>query len=275
MADWSPDQYARFKAERRQPFLDLLALVRPGPAMRVADLGCGPGELTRELHAALGAAQTVGLDSSPAMLSRAAAHAGGGVSFERADIGAFAGLGARAPASPGPDAGGLDLIFANAALHWVPDHPALLARLSRALAPGGQLAVQVPANESHPSHRIANEVAAEAPFAEALGGHQRTSPVLPPRDYAELLHALGFAEQHVRLAIYGHELPAAEDVVAWVRGSLLTDFERRMPSALFRDAFVPRYGERLLAALGPQRPYFYTYPRVLLWGRMPGGIAAD
>jgi trans-aconitate 2-methyltransferase len=59
---WEPEQYRRFRAERRQPFFDLLALVRPKSQMRVVDLGCGPGELTDELHRRLRARETVGID---------------------------------------------------------------------------------------------------------------------------------------------------------------------------------------------------------------------
>ena len=62
---WDPDQYERFKAERTRPFWDLLALVQPVPGGRVVDLGCGTGELTKELHRVLEASETVGIDSSP------------------------------------------------------------------------------------------------------------------------------------------------------------------------------------------------------------------
>src|SRR5262249_33309166 len=72
----SPEVYARFAAERRRPFDDLLALVAPIPGGGAVDLGCGPGELTRELHRRVGAAETVGIDSSPAMLEKAAPLAG-------------------------------------------------------------------------------------------------------------------------------------------------------------------------------------------------------
>src|SRR5262245_43458962 len=98
---WNPEQYNRFRAERSAPFFDLLALVRPIAGMRVIDLGCGTGELTRELHQRLGARETLGIDSSTAMLEKAAAHAGDGLSFARGDIGEFA-----PPAS-------FDLVFSN------------------------------------------------------------------------------------------------------------------------------------------------------------------
>jgi len=127
---WQPDVYARFAAERRQPFVDLAERVAPIPGGRAVDLGCGTGELTRELHLRTGAAETLGLDSSEAMLEKAVPLAGSGLRFERADVAAFA-----------PRAE-YDLVFSNAALHWVPDHPALLARLVAAANGGEEGAVQ-------------------------------------------------------------------------------------------------------------------------------------
>jgi trans-aconitate 2-methyltransferase len=251
---WNPDLYGRFAAERSAPFDDLLALVRPRPGMRVVDLGCGPGELTARAHRALGAAETLGLDSSPAMLERARALAGAGLSFALGDIADF-------------DGRGFDLVLSNAALHWVPRHPELLARLAGALAPGGQLAVQVPANHDHPSHRLAHALAAEPPFAGALAGYARGKPVLEPEEYAAVLHRLGFREQHVRLQVYGHLLPGRDDVVEWVRGTLLTDYQKRLPGELW-DRYLEAYRERLRAALPDERPYFYTYKRILFWAQL-------
>jgi trans-aconitate 2-methyltransferase len=248
---WNPDLYARFGSERAQPFHDLLALVRPKPGMRVVDLGCGPGELTAHLHRALGARETIGLDASRAMLERTAALTGSGLSFVEGDIGAFAGE-------------GFDLVFSNAALHWVPDHAPLLARLAAALAPGGQLAIQVPANHDHLSHRLAHLVASEPPFAEALGGYVRGKPVLEPEEYAHILFWLGFREQHVRLVVYAHPMRGREDVVDWVRGTLLTDFQKRLSPDLW-ERYLATYRSRLVAALPDERPFLYTYKRILFW----------
>lgn len=249
---WNPEQYGRYRQERAQPFFDLMALVQPRPEMRVVDLGCGPGELTKELHVHLNARETVGIDNSPAMLEKAAALARDGLRFEDGDIATFAGD------------GGYDLIFSNAALHWIPDHPALLARLTAALNDGGQLAVQVPDNDNHPSHATAVVVAQKALFAEVLGGHTRQSPVLAPEAYAALLYGLGFRRQSVRLQVYGHVLSSREDVVEWVRGSVLTDYQRRMPAELWPQ-FLERYRELLLPQLPDTRPFFYPFRRVLFW----------
>lgn len=277
---WNPDQYQRFKDERSRPFYELLALIQPsaaradetgkgsadagsgahGAGMRVVDLGCGTGELTRELHRHLGARETVGLDSSSAMLSRAAPLAGGGLSFQEGDIPSFAQRLAAGDEAP------FDLIFSNAALQWVDDHPPLLVNLTAGLAPGGQLAVQVPGNADHASHVVAAEVAQEEPFHTALGGHVRRFPILTPEGYAASLDRLGFAEQHVRLQVFGHYLGARDDVVEWVKGTLLTDYQKLLSPDLW-DAFLDRYRARLLPQLEDSRPFFYPFKRLLFWAR--------
>jgi trans-aconitate 2-methyltransferase len=250
---WDPKQYERFADERSQPFYDLLALVEQAPGMRVVDLGCGTGRLTQVLHRRLGATSTLGVDSAERMLAEAGALAGDGLAFARGEIERFGG-------------GPFDLVFSNAALHWVEDHPALLARLRDLLAPDGQLAVQVPANFDGPAHVVAAEVASEPPFAEALGGYTLRAPVLDPESYARLLHRLGFRRQRVRLEVYAHLLAAPGEVVEWVKGTLLTDYQRRMPATLY-PRFVDAYRERLLPRLGEERPFLFPFKRILLWAR--------
>jgi trans-aconitate 2-methyltransferase len=253
MTAWDPAQYERFRAERSQPFHDLLALVRPKPAMRAVDLGCGTGELTRAMHERLGCAETVGYDASEAMLAKSAPTQG--LSFVRADVGAL-----DLPKKS------LDLAFSNAALHWLPDHAALLARIASWLREGGQIAVQVPANFDHPSHTIAAEVAREAPFADAIGAWRHPSSVALPEDYAQILFDLGFREQKVRLEVYAHLLGSRADVIEWVKGTLLTGYRERLGDALF-PRFLAAYEERLLPTLRDGTPYFYPFKRILFWAQ--------
>ena len=250
---WDPAQYERFQAQRQQPFFDLLALVRGRPGMRVVDLGCGTGTLTRELHLALAARETVGIDSSPAMLARAAPLAVAGLRFEPGDIAEFAAAGA------------YDLVFSNAALHWVPDQATLLRRLSEALTPGGQLAVQVPASHDDAAHRVAAELAAEPPFQETLAGAAPAlATVLTPREYALLLDRLGYREQHVRLQVYAHRLASRDEVVEWAQGTLLTTYRRRLGPELYPQ-FLQAYRDRLLPRLDDRRPYLFPFQRILFW----------
>ena len=236
---WDPAQYEKFKRERDQPFWDLLALVQPRPGMRVADLGCGTGSQTQALHEKLAARETLGVDNSEAMLAKAQPLAGGGLRFERGDLATFG--------------GSWDLIFSNAAFHWVPNHEQLLARMHAALAPGGQLAVQVPANFDSLAFGAAAQVAAE------LGLPPSPAGVLRAEDYARILFRLGFAEQQVRMQVYPHVLRSREDVIEWMTGTSFTPWRARPEFA----EFLARYRERL----PDEQPFFFPFKRILMWAR--------
>jgi trans-aconitate 2-methyltransferase len=252
MDTWDPNLYERFKREREQPFGDLLALIRPAQSMRIIDLGCGAGHLTRMLHDRLHAAETVGLDRSARMLAvaRAAELPDSRLRFELGTIESFAADNE------------YDLIFSNAALHWIDDHEALLARLTAGLRPGGQLAFQIPAMHEHPSHIVAAELAAAEPFRTAFSGWRRPQPVLRPEEYARLLFRLGFRAPRVQLVIYPHVLTSRDEVVEWMKGTLLTEYERHLaPDRL--AAFLELYRERVLAQLAPEQPFFFPFKRII------------
>lgn len=251
---WNPEQYHKFRQERMQPALDLMELIQPQPAMRVIDLGCGSGEITALLAERLSDAIVEGIDASPAMLARAAAHAGKRVTFRLADIADL------------HEYRAYDLVFSNAALQWVPDNETVMRRILGTLRPGAQVAVQVPANEHHPSHYLAAVVAQEPPFRDLLGGFVRRSEALPLERYATLLWEHGFREQVCFEKVYGHELPSTRAVVEWVKGTSLNAYLSRLaPGA--QERFLAAYTERLLHTLGDGAPYFYPFRRLLFWGR--------
>jgi trans-aconitate 2-methyltransferase len=249
---WNPAQYAKFLAEREQPFYDLLEMIQRAPGMRIVDLGCGMGRLTGMLHDRLGAEQTIGIDRSARMLE--AAQSRDGLRFE---VGTIEGFDASAE---------YDLVFSNAALHWVEHHDILIPRLAAAVKPGGQIALQLPALHDDPSHVVAEELTGEEPFRSAFAGWHRPQPVLAPEGYARLLYHAGFSWPQVRLVIYPHVLANRGEVVEWMKGTLLTEYERHLPPELF-PAFLEAYRTRLMDHLQPTEPFFFPFNRILCWGR--------
>ncbi len=249
---WDPKQYHKFQAQRAAPFYDLLALVEKRPHLRVVDLGCGTGELTRQLADALPDSDVTGLDSSAQMLDQAAAFAGPGLRFEQGDQAQLTGE--------------WDLIFSNAALQWSEKHTELIPRLYRSLAPGGQIAVQVPSNHNHISHQIYREVAGEEPFRSILKGFQRHAPVLSIDDYARLLFECEAEDLSVFEKIYPHVLEDSDAVVEWISGTALVPYFERLGER--QDEFVNVIRAKMAAAL-PDRPVFYPFRRTLFSARKP------
>jgi trans-aconitate 2-methyltransferase len=249
---WNPDRYHQFKHERAAPFYDLLALVEVSPNLNVVDLGCGSGELTRVLADTLADAQVLGLDSSSEMLARASDHARAGLRFEQGDQADLTGA--------------YDLIFSNASLQWSDNHTALIPNLYRCLAPGGQIAVQMPSNHTHYSHRLITQTASEEPFRTILNGWHRISPVLAIDAYAQMFYDLGATEIVVFDKIYPHVLADADAIADWVSGTALVPYFERLGAA--KDDFMNAYRAKLREVVHGG-PVFYPFKRILFSARRP------
>jgi trans-aconitate 2-methyltransferase len=249
---WNPDQYHKFQAERSAPFDDLLRLVDIRPDLKVVDLGCGSGELTRRLADSLPGSKVLGLDSSPQMLAKADSVKRAGLTFELGDQATLTGA--------------WDLIFSNAALQWSENHPRLIAHLYGRLAAGGQIAVQVPSNHTHISHRLIIETAREEPFQSALNGFVRISPVLTIDEYAQILFNLGTEQITAYEKVYAHVLDDSDAVVEWVSGTALVPYFERLGAE--KQTFLDIIRKKFCASM-PGKPVFYPFKRTLFSARKP------
>ena len=250
---WEPARYEQFKQERYLPFEDLVALINVRRGLRVIDLGCGTGELTARLAARLPDSDVLGIDSSAEMLGRAEALARSGLRFERCAIEDVSGE--------------WELVFSHAAIQWVADHASLVPRLLAFVAPGGQLAVQVPSNFSHPTHLLYEELAHEEPFWSGLNHWERDWPVLSIDQYAELLYEAGAEDITVFEKVYSHVLAGADALADWMDGTALVPYRERLSAELY-DRFVERYREKLRERF-PTRPVFFGFRRTLFAATRP------
>ena len=207
---WEPDRYLQFSDERLQPAIDLLNRIPLARSERIVDLGCGAGNVTRLLTQRWPEADITGLDSSPEMLDRAR-RVLPTARFELSGVEHWE-----------PD-GPPDLLFSNAALHWVGDHSSLFPRLLDSLSPGGVLAVQMPGNFEAPSHRLIRELAASPAWTGKLGPG-RMGAVLPMADYQHIL-----APRCTRLSLwettYWQSMSGPAPVLDWLRGTTLIPYQ--------------------------------------------------
>ena len=233
---WEPAQYLKFAGHRLRPAVDLLNRIDADPPT-IADLGAGTGNVTRLLQARWPGARITGVDSSPDMLARAA-DALPQVSWEQADLAEWR------PRDP------VDLLYSNAALHWVDDHPALFPALFEAITPGGTFAVQMPNNFAARSHTAITDVVRSGPWKSKLEPLLRTPPVQPPSVYFDLL-APTASSLDIWETEYVHVLEGTRPVLEWIKGTWL----RPLLAALDdeeRAAFESRYAE-LADAAYPRR----------------------
>lgn len=228
---WSPADYQHFAAERLRPAQDLIGRMFLSAPNVIADLGCGPGSVTRLLAEKWPHARIIGIDNDVAMLS-AASEANPALEWLQADIGTWQ-----------PDML-LDIVFSNAALHWLDDHHHLFRRLVGFIRPGGLLAVQMPRSFDEPVHQAISETVAAPEWSSRLHGLTRVQPVLPPQDY---IHILSECTQRIDVweTTYYHILSGENPVADWAKGAALRPFLAQLSDSdqlHFLDDFAARVG---------------------------------
>lgn len=254
---WDPRQYLRYADHRARPVQDMLdripELPSRGRPARIADLGCGPGNLTVLLSERWPQAHITGLDNSPGMLREAQRHAGptpggGHLSFAPADAAQWT------PEEP------YDLIVSSAALQWVPNHPQSLERWTASLPRGGTLAFQVPDNITAPSHALLHELCTAPRWHARLAGHgRRFAHILETADYMQRLLAAhctvdAWETTYLRL------LSGEDAVLGWVMGTALRPVLTALEdSPGERDAFLTEYRDLLRKAY-PPGPHGTVFP---------------
>jgi trans-aconitate 2-methyltransferase len=248
--DWNSDLYLKFEAERTRAARDLLARIPQCETKLIFDLGCGPGNSTELLTLSFPGAEVVGVDKSDNMLAVARARVPT-ARFVKDDVEHW-----RPPAPA-------DIIFANATLHFLPDHRRLIRTLLESLQPGGRLAVQMPNNTHELSHAAMRMVAADGPWADRLVPVAKSLTVIGQADeYYDLFAPLCRAVD-IWQTIYIHPLDGPDGVVEWFEGSGLRPFLDLLSSDESCD-FLARYRERLAQAY-PRQPdgkVLLRYPRL-------------
>jgi trans-aconitate 2-methyltransferase len=211
---WSAAQYVAFEGERTRPVRDLLAAVPDMAVGSALDIGCGPGNSTEVLAARFPDASVKGLDSDPDMIAAARKRLPG-IPFELADISKW--IERLPPASE-------SVILANAVLHWLPNHSALLPALASKLTSPGCLAVQMPDNLGEPAQLAMREIAREGPWRQKLAKVDEVrSAVGSPDWYYDVLRPHS-SRVDVWRTTYYHPLAGAAAIVEWFKGSGLRPF---------------------------------------------------
>lgn len=264
---WNPDQYLKFAEPRLRPAVDLLRQITIANPSTVVDLGCGTGNTTQLLAQRWPNARIIGVDNSPDMLARAqpqphlqseSVGSHSNIQWQQHDLAVWL--------TTDP----VDLIYSNAALHWLGEHDALFPRLLKQLAPGGTLAVQMPRNFDAPSHRMVADVAMQGPWRARLEHLVRPAPVAPPQFYYGLLSGL-VADLDIWECEYLHVLEGNDAVKEWTKGSWLKPFLDALDEP-WKSDFEHEYARRL-------RPHYpqsvngrtlLPFRRLFMVARAPG-----
>lgn len=230
---WNPTLYSAFAQPRLRPALDLMARIHADSPRVVVDLGCGTGNVTRILAERWHDSTVTGVDSSAEMLAAAAAQPSR-IRWQHGDARQWS------PQRP------VDVLFSNAALHWLDDHAALFPYLLAQVAPHGTLAVQMPHNHYAASHAVMAETVEAGPWAGRLRPLARRFPVADPDFYYDVLAPLT-ASVDLWETEYLHVLEGDNPVVKWTQGTALGPLLDALEDPE-RTEFLNEYSRRIAEA---------------------------
>ena len=217
---WNPDLYLKFKRERTQPAIDLCKRVELVSPKKILDVGCGPGNSTAILRDRWPDAMVTGLNNSPEMINKAKLNYPDG-QWVLANATEYSEK-------------GYDLIFSNAAIHWMPDHENLLSHLMSLLNENGILAVQVPSNRDAGINKAIYNATQHETFKEI--NFQRDFVYKTVDFYYEILSKISndFALWETN---YIHVLDGHEDIVQWYKSTGLKGYLSTLPTEELKQEF--------------------------------------
>ncbi len=264
---WSAADYASNSAVQQTWARELIAGLKLRGDERILDVGCGDGKVTAEIARALPKGLAVGVDASPQMIEFAArAFSISNLEFRVLDAReikpeVFSAVRKEKikrttlPRPSSPLRGGegvefalglFDVVFSNAALHWVDDHPAFLRGAASTLRPGGRLVVSCGGRGN--AHDVFLALRPEIRLKRWRQFFRKMeAPYFfhSPEEYKKWLPRFGFKTRSVKLAPKDATYKGREGFGAWLRTTWMP-YTQRVPEEM-REEFISAVVERYVA----------------------------
>ncbi len=225
---WNAAAYAANSAVQQSWARELIAKLQLRGDEHILDLGCGDGKVTAELARAVSRGSVTGVDASPQMIEFAKK------TFPATEISnlRFRVMDARKLKFERR----CDLIFSNAALHWVDDHEAILRGASAILKPEGRLVISCGGKGN--AHDVFLALRPEMRLKRWCEFFRKMP--LPyffyaPTDYEKWLPKHGFKINTIKLAPKLASYDGAEGFATWLRTTWLP-FVQRVPETVVAQA---------------------------------------
>lgn len=190
--EWNADEYAKYSSGQEKWAKELLAKLELNGNEAVLDLGCGDGRITVEIADMVQNGSVIGVDNSEEMIKlakeRYPAETYNNLSFEVMD------------AKELKFTGKFNVVFSNAALHWVDDHRKVLEGINRSLKPGGRFLIQTGGTgNAAAGFEIIELMSAVDKWRSYLKDAKSPYNFFSDKDYEELVPDTGFKPLRIEL----------------------------------------------------------------------------
>jgi trans-aconitate 2-methyltransferase len=235
---WNAADYAANSVVQQNWARELIAKLDLRGDEHILDVGCGDGKVTAEIARAVPRGSVTGADASPQMIEFAKKT----FSAEKFQNLRFRVIDARKIKFERQ----FDLLFSNAALHWVDDHEAFLRGAASVLRPGGRLMVSCGGKGN--AHAVFLALRPEMRLKRWRGFFRRIPMpyfFYAPGDYEKWLPKFSFKIQSLKLAPKDATYDGAAGFAMWLRTTWIP-YVQRVPEIL-REEFIANVTARYLA----------------------------
>jgi trans-aconitate 2-methyltransferase len=242
---WNAAEYAANSAVQQSWARELIARLHLRGDEKILDVGCGDGKITAEIACAVPRGFVLGTDASAEMIAFAKKTfppaKNSNLKFAVADAREIGG---------GKPGNSFDLVFSNAALHWVDDHEQFLRGAAVVLKTGGRLVVSCGGKGN--AHDVFLALRPEMRlnrWREFFRGMPLPYFFYSPGEYEKWLPKVGFKILTLKLAPKHATYAGANGFATWLRTTWLP-FVQRVPENL-REEFIAAVTARYLAKHPP------------------------
>jgi trans-aconitate 2-methyltransferase len=236
---WDAEDYLNFSSEQQKWGRELIAKLNLKEDDEVLDIGCGNGKITAEISLKVEKGHVTGIDNSEPMIQSAKKNFPPSeyqnLSFEVCD--------AREIYFQEQ----FNVVFSNAALHWVDDHKKVLNGISKSLKPGGRILLQFGGKgNAAQAFLIINEIIKDEKWGEYFQDLKFPYNFPGENEYSDMISKSGLNVKRVQLIEKDMMHEGETGFAGWVRTTWLP-YTSRIPEnerEKFITQIVKRYVEK-------------------------------
>ena len=262
MYEWDPDDYHANSSAQLASAHELIKRLNLKGDEAVLDIGCGDGKITAQIAGLVPRGMVTGIDASGPMIEFAA------LKFPTASHPnlRFAVMDAREITFENQ----FDLVFSNAALHWVQNHGPVLQGIRRCLKPGGKMYLQMVGKGGlAPMIRALLVVLADSRWNRHFQGFQSPNSFYGPEPDRQFIMDAGLEPLRVELVSRTMTQKGRAGLTGWLRTTWMPVLSR-VPSSEGEE-FLGRIVDEFLKAnpLGPDGLASIEVMRLVAEARKP------
>lgn len=254
--EFDGEKYKKASVPQREWGKSLISIISLQGDETILDLGCGDGSITEQLALLVPAGKVIGIDASVGMIQTAQEICRENLAFVHMDMNDL------------HYSNQFDLIFSNAALHWVKDHSRLLQNSYTSLKAGGMLLWDFGGN-GNCAHflEVIQKTITKDPYQDFFTDFEMPWFMPSKNHYEKLIANVGYSSFTISEINRDRHFQTSDEIINWIDQPCIVPFIICIPDPL-KNAFRKEVIEEMLEKTKqPDGTYFETFRRLQVYAK--------